>query len=155
MLNTEKRLPGRRTHCGNELCMGQQKRTPAQEPWRRLTWGARLSGLGTRLTLAYMWVTAVLVLVNELAYLVRQELTSLIQELRPSALVEKGLSQVLRDELIRWSRQSGIKVELHLQDAPEPPISMAEELLRVVQEALSNVARHSQATQVQLTLKQE
>jgi len=92
---------------------------------------------------------------NELAYLVRQELTALIQELRPSALVEKGLSQVLRDELVRWSRQSGIKVDLHLQDVPEPPLSIAEELLRVVQETLSNAARHSQATQVQLTLKQE
>jgi len=92
---------------------------------------------------------------NELAYLVRQELTSLIQELRPSTLVEKGLSQALRDELLRWSRQSGIKVDLHLQDVPEPPVSVAEELLRVFQETLSNVARHSQATQVQLTLKQE
>src|SRR5215469_9365665 len=65
MLNAEKRLPGRRMHCGKELCMGQQKRTLAQEPWR-LTWGVRLSGLGTRLTLAYMWVTAVLVLVLEI-----------------------------------------------------------------------------------------
>jgi two-component system, NarL family, sensor histidine kinase LiaS len=92
---------------------------------------------------------------NELAYLVRQELTSLIQELRPSALVEKGLSQALRDEMVRWSRQSSIKVDFHLQDVPEPPLSIAEELLRVVQETLSNAARHSQATQVQLTLKQE
>ena len=92
---------------------------------------------------------------NELAYLVRQELTSLIQELRPSALAEKGFSQALRDELLRWSRQSGIQVDLHLQDAPEPPFSLAEELLRVVQEALSNAARHSQATQVQLALKRE
>src|SRR5581483_6425626 len=92
---------------------------------------------------------------NELSYQVRQELTALIQELRPSILIEKGLSQVLRDELVRWGRQSGIKVDLQLQEVPQLPITVEENLLRVVQETLSNVARHSQATQVQLTLKRE
>jgi len=62
---------------------------------------------------------------------------------------------VLRKELVRWSRQSGIPIDFYLQDMPEPPLSIAEELLRVVQEALSSAARHSQATQVQLTLEQE
>ncbi len=92
---------------------------------------------------------------SELAYQVRQELTALIQELRPSPQVEKAFVQALRDELERWNRQNRIEVDAHLQDVPQLPGAVAGELLRVVQEALSNVARHSQATSVQVSLTQE
>src|SRR5579883_148328 len=92
---------------------------------------------------------------NELAYQVRQELTALIQELRPSFQGEKEFAQALREELERWSRQNTIEVDIRLQNVPQPPGAIARELLRVVQEALSNVARHSQATRVQFFLKQE
>lgn len=92
---------------------------------------------------------------SELAYQVRQELTTLIQEMRPSHLEEKGFEQALRDELGRWSRQNAIKVDIQLQDVPQLPAAIAGELLRVVQEAFSNVARHSQATHASLSMKQE
>jgi two-component system, NarL family, sensor histidine kinase LiaS len=92
---------------------------------------------------------------SELAYQVRQELTTLIQELRPPVEGEKEFVQALQDELDRWSRQSGIEVDIKLQGEPRLPGAIARELLRVVQEALSNVARHSQATRVQFSLKQE
>lgn len=92
---------------------------------------------------------------SELAYQVRQELTALIQELRPSIQIEKGFNQALRDELERWTRQNDIPVDIQLQNVLQLPTTIAKELLRVVQEALSNVARHSQATRVRLSLEQE
>lgn len=92
---------------------------------------------------------------SELAYQVRQELTSLIQELRPASQIEKEFNQALRDELERWSRQNNIPIDSRLQDVPQLPTTIAKELLRVVQEALSNVARHSQATCVEISLEQE
>lgn len=92
---------------------------------------------------------------NELAYQARQELTALIQELRPVALSMKSFQQALRDELTRWSRQNGIAASEELATVPQLAKNQEEELLRVVQEALANVARHSQATQVRLTLTKE
>jgi two-component system, NarL family, sensor histidine kinase LiaS len=92
---------------------------------------------------------------SELAYQVRQELTTLIQEWRPSPLGEQGFAQALRKELERWSRHNTISVDMQLHDVPQLPTATVGELLRVVQEALSNVARHSQATHVQVSLEQE
>jgi signal transduction histidine kinase len=100
-------------------------------------------------------VRAHLEIASELAYQARQELTALIQELRPSPQIEKEFVQVLRDELERWSRQNAIEVDMNFQDGPQLPGAIARELVRVIQEALSNVARHSQATRVQFSLKQE
>jgi signal transduction histidine kinase len=114
--------------------------------------------IGTALTLfdhKHEETRAHLEIANELAYQVRQELTALIQELRPSLRGEKGFVQTLQDELERWSRQSGIEVDVRLQDVRQLPGAIAGELLRVVQEALSNVARHSQATRVQFFLEQK
>jgi NarL family two-component system sensor histidine kinase LiaS len=96
-----------------------------------------------------------LAIASELAYQVRQELTALIQQMRPTHLEEQGFEQALRDELERWSRQNAIKVDIQLQDVPQLPAAIARELLRVVQEAFSNVARHSQAAHACLSVKQE
>ncbi|HZR42537.1 MAG TPA: HAMP domain-containing protein, partial [Ktedonobacteraceae bacterium] len=45
--------------------MELQSKTSGQKALQRSTWRARLSGLGARMTLSYMWVTAVLVLILE------------------------------------------------------------------------------------------
>ncbi|MGH2510589.1 MAG: histidine kinase, partial [Ktedonobacteraceae bacterium] len=82
----------------------------------------------------------------------QQELTSLIRELRPVALDGKGLIAALRELAPQWSQQTDIVANLHVEGAQTLPLTVEEALFRVAQEALSNVARHSQATLVQITL---
>ncbi len=92
---------------------------------------------------------------NKMETLVReaqQELTSLIRELRPVALEGKGLVEALRELIPRWSQQSDIVANLRVEGTQTLPLVVEEALLRIVQEALSNIARHSKATLVQITL---
>jgi signal transduction histidine kinase len=95
---------------------------------------------------------------NETEKLVRQaqqELTSLIRELRPAALEGKGLVEALRELTTQWAEQTGIVANLRVEDTRIAPLTLAveEALYRIAQEALSNVARHSKATLVQMVLK--
>ncbi len=86
-----------------------------------------------------------------LAYQVQQELTALLHSSHPSVLSEKGLATALQEYVTTWSRQQQIPVQHHIDGCALPPL-MEEALLRITQEALSNVARHSHATAVTLDL---
>ncbi len=90
---------------------------------------------------------------DELSYRVQQELTALIDALRPAELQAKGLTAALHDYVTTWSRQSRIAADLSLPETCLVPSSIEEALWRVTQEALSNVARHSLATRVRLDLE--
>lgn len=88
-----------------------------------------------------------------LVHQAQQDLTTLIQDLRPSVLQEKGLVAALRDLVTTWSRQNSIPVDLHLPERCHLLPAVEEALWRVGQEALSNIARHSQASKVYLRLE--
>lgn len=93
---------------------------------------------------------------DNLAYEVRQELTSLIQEFRPLVSREKDFPQVLREYTTTWSRQNNIAVDLDIaEDCTHLPLQLTNALVCIVREALSNVARHSQASQLTLSLTEE
>ena len=85
----------------------------------------------------------------------QQELTTLIRELRPAALEGKGLATALRDYVTDWSRQGHIAAEVRVAGDRPLPLPLEQALFRVAQEALANVARHSEATaaEVHLDLK--
>ncbi|MBV9256452.1 MAG: HAMP domain-containing protein [Ktedonobacteraceae bacterium] len=92
---------------------------------------------------------------NEAEKLVRQaqqELTSLIRELRPVALEGKGLITALRELATQWTQQTNIVANLNIDGTQPLPLTVEEALFRIAQEALANVARHSKATLVQITL---
>src|SRR5579884_2418228 len=82
----------------------------------------------------------------------QQELTSLIRELRPVALEGKGLTAALRELITGWTQQTGIVANLRIEGAQTLPLTVEEALYRVAQEGLSNIARHSKATLVQVVL---
>jgi NarL family two-component system sensor histidine kinase LiaS len=82
----------------------------------------------------------------------QEELAALIRQLRPAALEGKGLVKALQETLEDWSRQSGIAAGLRLQGERPLPLAVEQALYRVAQEALSNVARHSQASAVDVHL---
>jgi two-component system, NarL family, sensor histidine kinase LiaS len=82
-----------------------------------------------------------------------QELSAIIRELRPAALAQGTLAAALRTHVEDWSRQS--EIAANMRATGEGPLTPAAEaaLLRVAQEALANLARHSQATQVEVGLE--
>jgi NarL family two-component system sensor histidine kinase LiaS len=89
---------------------------------------------------------------DTLAYQSQQELTALIRELRPSPLQQQHFSDALGEYVRTWSRQNEITANLDITNECSIPPALEEALLRITQEGLANVARHSQATQVQITL---
>lgn len=82
----------------------------------------------------------------------RNELTNLIEELRPSTLDEKGLASAVRAYSKDWSRQNGIEVQVNTRNERLVSLEIEQMVFRIIQEALANVARHSQANSVELDL---
>jgi NarL family two-component system sensor histidine kinase LiaS len=89
---------------------------------------------------------------ERLTYDLRQELTHLIQELRPAALEGKGLARAVQAYAADWSRQNGIPLDVRVQGERTLSLKVEQAVYRIVQEALSNVARHSQASSVEIGL---
>lgn len=84
------------------------------------------------------------------------DLRSMCAELRPPMLDTMGLGAALRDLALDWSSKNSIPTNIVLPpDANllSLPEEVAVNLYRVAQEALSNVARHAEAHQVNLCLE--
>ncbi|EFH80323.1 integral membrane sensor signal transduction histidine kinase [Ktedonobacter racemifer DSM 44963] len=93
--------------------------------------------------------------INEAEQVIRQtqqELTALIRELRPVALSDKNLAQALQEYAHTWQKQTGISVTFEGSEAQLASPNIEEAFFRIAQEALTNVARHSQASAVTLRL---
>jgi signal transduction histidine kinase len=67
-------------------------------------------------------------------------------------LTEKGLAAAVEDLVSHWSEQTGIATRLTVEDDTDLPPTVEEALFRIVQEALTNIARHSHATTVTVAL---
>jgi signal transduction histidine kinase len=73
--------------------------------------------------------------------------------LRAAANAEHGFVEALRHHLETWQDQCGIKTELSLaSDAPHLTPDVELQLLRITQEALANVRKHSEARRVEVRL---
>jgi len=82
----------------------------------------------------------------------RKELTNMIQELRSPALEGKGLATAIQDYGHNWSRRNETELEIRLQGERPLPLDIEQTVFRIVQEALANVARHSDADKVEIEL---
>ncbi|MBN1311690.1 MAG: HAMP domain-containing protein [Anaerolineae bacterium] len=80
------------------------------------------------------------------------EMQALLDELRPVGLDERGLAAALTDYLDTFEQRQGIEVDWQtVPDVLLPP-THEQALFRVTQEALTNIARHAQATHVTVEL---
>ena len=80
---------------------------------------------------------------------VSADLRTIATDLRPSGLREHGLASAIQRQAERLKDASGISVDLALDELPDDlPEQWQIAVYRVVQEALTNVARHSNATHV-------
>ncbi|MCW1924761.1 sensor histidine kinase [Luteolibacter arcticus] len=77
------------------------------------------------------------------------DVQSIAADLRPDALDRLGLQEALLQEMKRFHERTGIEVKVEAADLPAdvPPV-IATAAYRIVQEAMTNVARHSKATEV-------
>jgi NarL family two-component system sensor histidine kinase LiaS len=81
-----------------------------------------------------------------------QELTFLVQEIYPTALQEKGLAAILREHIFEWENRNDMKVQLTTRNERRLSLDVEQALYRVTQETLANVARHSRANRVDISL---
>ena len=85
-----------------------------------------------------------------------QQVRSMSLDLRPSLLDDLGLVSALRWYLDRQVQRTGVSARFWADpSATRLPPDVETVCFRVAQEALTNVARHAQATEVQLILRQE
>ncbi len=74
-------------------------------------------------------------------------------EMRPTALDHLGLVSALRQRGREFEQRSGLRCTVKvIGDEPQPASNVANELFYIAQEALTNVARHAKATQVEITI---
>src|SRR5256885_8876344 len=82
-----------------------------------------------------------------------QEIQRVAAELRPSVLDELGLRAAIEWEAREFAARTGIDCRLQLPDGqPGLDASRGTAVFRILQEALTNVARHAAATQVLVRL---
>jgi ligand-binding sensor domain-containing protein/GAF domain-containing protein/two-component sensor histidine kinase len=82
------------------------------------------------------------------------EMRTLLLELRPAALVEANLGDLLRQLAESVSGRTGIPVAVSLEGCPVPdlPDDVHVALYRIAQEGLNNVVKHAQAHRAEIRL---
>ncbi len=85
-----------------------------------------------------------------------QEVRRISHDLRPSVLDDIGLMPALHQLLDDYRERTNIDMDIDLQ-APQANISeeVATTLYRIVQEALSNIEKHAEATKLTLSLEED
>jgi signal transduction histidine kinase len=83
------------------------------------------------------------------------QLRGLMTTLRPPVLDERGLALALADELDSFERRTGVVCTLQSRHDARLDPEIETVLYRVVQEALSNVAKHARAEHVWVDLRTE
>ena len=91
-----------------------------------------------------------------LAHSTLRAIRNLSIDLRPSALDDLGLLPALRWYVKEYQKKCSIDVEFHATGFKERlPAEMETALYRIVQECLTNTAKHASANRVTITLKEE
>ncbi len=77
-----------------------------------------------------------------------ESLRRLMSDMRPPVLDERGLVPALREILARFGRETGVKTRFSARSLVDVPPDMETLAYRVVQEALTNAGKHSEANEL-------
>jgi two-component system nitrate/nitrite sensor histidine kinase NarX len=80
------------------------------------------------------------------------EMRTLLLELRPTALVEAELDELLQQLSEAISSRAGVEVDLKVEGSCPMPASAKIAIYRLAQEAFNNIAKHAQASHVEVHL---
>jgi signal transduction histidine kinase len=80
------------------------------------------------------------------------EMRTLLLEMRPDALAQSSLDDLLRHLVDATKARTRIPVKLSIADSPPMPPDVTIALYRIAQEAMNNVVRHSKARHAWVTL---
>jgi signal transduction histidine kinase len=84
-----------------------------------------------------------------------REIRTFVFGLQPVEMDDRGIAGALATMAAELDRNTGMKVELDVRLASAPSIEVTAELLSVAREALTNVARHAEATTARISLSDE
>ena len=80
----------------------------------------------------------------------------IITELRPSVLDQLGLADAIEWQAHDFAARTGLTLDLAIEcESDQPTDAVASAVFRMLQEALTNVAKHANATRVGVTLRVE
>ncbi|HTY25376.1 MAG TPA: transporter substrate-binding domain-containing protein [Desulfomonilaceae bacterium] len=96
---------------------------------------------------------------NESLVMVQDTMASIrdvILELRPSMLDDFGLTAAIRWYGELFSRRTGLTITMHVEDiVPRLPAQIENNLFRIFQEALTNVFKHANASEVTVSIEED
>jgi signal transduction histidine kinase len=93
--------------------------------------------------------------VHQLAQSALEEMRVLLLELRPTAITDKNLGDLIRQLAIMVGNRAGLDVKVHIESQTEVPNEVHFVLYRVAQEALNNIVRHALAHHAEIYFKSE
>jgi PAS domain S-box-containing protein len=160
-LAERQRLEQTRTELLTRLVFAQEdeRRRIAREMHDQF--GEQLTTLGRRIEALKEFADrqpGLIPLIEALQAVARQidrDVNHLVWQLRPTALDDLGLRAALANYINDWSRRVRVHAQLHTSGLLEDrlPSEVETTLYRIAQEALTNVARHSRATNVDVILE--
>jgi signal transduction histidine kinase len=94
--------------------------------------------------------------VRDIAAQTLQDLRGLIFDLRPEVLDDLGLGLAVHSQVKKYLEPAGVLVKLRTAGLKgELPAEVETAVFRVVQEAITNIARHAEASEAIISLKRE
>ncbi len=94
--------------------------------------------------------------IKEQLIMLSEDVSTISRQIHPAILKDLGLVRAINSQCVMFSDREGIDVDFQAQDIPDTvPKGVALCLYRIIQESLRNVAKHSQATRVEISLKGE
>ena len=92
----------------------------------------------------------------EIVDLAMETTRKIVADLRPGMLDELGLAAALEWQVKEFQKRTGVNCRLHVEfDEAAACQNLKTTIFRISQECLTNIARHSGATETHLTLKDE
>lgn len=83
------------------------------------------------------------------------EMRTLLVELRPAALADTDLGDLLEHQVNAFIARTRLQVGFERSVSYNPPVEVKEAFYRIAQEAFNNIARHAEAAQVRVRLDGE
>jgi signal transduction histidine kinase len=88
--------------------------------------------------------------VHDLAQNALEEMRALLLELRPSALNDEKLGDLIRQVAMIIAKRADLKLSMRVEEQDPVPPEVHFVLYRVVQEALNNIAHHALASHIEI-----